>query len=173
MLKNNKLQKTIGGLLALMVLAVFISGFFQLQDKVSESCRHMSQSFAYTASAVMNIGRAINGGEENRGREKESEEHGSTVFLSVPLLFNNMNLAAIVTLILIALCLYRVPVQLKTMDKGISRRKYYREWYLKFLNPVQKSILERLDQYDINPVRIIKREGNPCFVLKAEHGFFL
>ena len=173
MLKANKIKQILKMLLALAVLSVFMLNFLQLKQKAPETCRYTSRGFSHTAAAVMNVNRTINGGQENSRQEKEGEENSSPVFfLNSGLLFNSMPLPALFTLFTAALFLYAAR-HIYSRSRGISRRKYYRDWYLKFLNPVQKSILERLDQYDINPVRIIKREGNPCFVLKAEHGFFL
>jgi len=41
----------------------------------------------------------------------------------------------------------------------IARMKFYLWWALRFLTPLQKCILNRADEFDINPVRI---EGGVC-----------
>ena len=173
MLRENKIQKLFKLLLSLTILTAFICVFFQFQDNFSESRRCISRGFSYTAAVVMNINRALNIMDEGSSQQEEGEERVSPVFfLNSGLLLNSMPVPAAFAL-LSALLFIKAGWYICSHRMGISRMKYYMQWYLKFLNPVQKSILRRLDQYDINPVRRIKREGNPCFVLKSEHGFFL
>jgi hypothetical protein len=49
-----------------------------------------------------------------------------------------------------------------------ARVKFYRWWSLKFLTPLQKCIINRADEYDLNPMSLIGRVeyvNTPYFVL--------
>ena len=133
---------------------VFLTGFFQLKDDAAETYEQMNQSFS---SAVMNISRAINGEQESRGNEnREKEENDNPVFLvnSGFLLNNTSNLVLLFSFLMFFLLMsFGVLKNIEKSNSISSKIKYYMAWCLKFLNPIQKSIFNRSDEYDINTIK--------------------
>ncbi|MFH1415291.1 MAG: hypothetical protein ABIH89_04335 [Elusimicrobiota bacterium] len=81
------------------------------------------------------------------------------------------------SILLMLICFVGIAVREISMKKRdlevliLPKLKFYQWWSLRFLNPLQKCIVNRSDEYDINPIRgiygwAVCPNVNPHFVLR-------
>ena len=173
-MKTVSYKRIFASLLGLVLVSSVTLGFFGLREKGSEDCRLLQESASYPAASSVNINRSLSGETEPSSGEEEgrqSEEDLLYMLRGVNTVSSN---AVIVILTSIFIFCITIPY-LAYKDKINSfnaRLRYYSNWRLKFLTPLQKVILNRSGEYDINRIREIFGEKNPRFVFEQNAGFF-
>ena len=173
MSERSKAKKINAIIVAALLLSAAISVFFQGREEASLMSRSLSANVPYASSAELNVHNSVN---EDAGSEEKEERNSpsSLLFLlSSVLAFNG----AVGSLLLVASPISIVtgcdPDEIRKRHalKGVMSR--YRMRCLKFLSPVQKSLLCRADEYDINPLTVFPGEENPCFASRRARVFFM
>lgn len=162
-----------------LILLMFLSsawGFFLVRESFSCVYESLRRSGSYPSASVVTINRALAGEREEPVGETQQEE--GFIFLStvsaVPFsggfLGGLMLLAGIGALFVSGwLCRFGIGI----MDSFNASLRYYKNWILEFLSPLQKTILNRCDEYDINPIERFLGVSYPCLAISRTRVFFM
>ena len=169
-------KKILSATLMLVIIISASLGFFGIREKASRASVLLQENVSYPAAGAVNVNRAINGetghSSGQRDGNKETEENILYLLSSVNTVSSNANGALLSGLVFMA-CFYLVSAgrKKKSVSK-LSSLKYYIRWHFQFKTPTQKTILNRAQEYDINPLGDILREKNPRFAYDQNAGFF-
>ena len=169
MFKNEKNKKYLTIPTALAVMFISICSFYQFRSEIAGFYQLLTESVDHHTAAPVHINRMLLGMNEEAEspaseESSENENFYNLLFMigSVILIKNTFRITAAVFLLAAGFVIKQPEVRLRKRHL-LSRVKYYREWSVKFLDPVRKSINCRAEDYDINPVIRI-REVCPRFV---------
>lgn len=165
-------------ILALAVLVSFVLGFFQFRQEAAGLYEALRQNLSHPAAVSVNINRSLGDSENNSpGQRSEKEENTQNLLLLLSSLAVFASSGSLTCILLLTALVGVGFLLLKTKEREksfYSQLRYYRRWWVKFLNPIQRSILNRADIYDINRIGKIFRKVNPRNAFSAKSaGFFI
>ena len=159
------MKKILSLIIGVMVLAVTFLGALQVSSDINNSNVSLFQTSLKLHSKIFlgfytiidDIGSIVNSKKTNPVDTKEKNNKTLSVFLfalSAILINKKINLVILVMLILTGCCIYKKTI-FSSDDKIPDIIKGYLLRMLRFITPVNKCILNRADQYDINPISIV------------------
>lgn len=177
--KNRKIKNIVVISLVILLLVSFIGGFFQVNKQdIGVVCNELTGNLSFSTRARNNINKNMNTEQKPASEEKEESDKNITDLLF--LLSSIVTLGSTPYLVLFVIfmgaagfCILKSDNNLMRRESFISKLRYYKEWYIKFMSPVEKSMRNRADEYDINPMKRVLRGKNPHFALDRQNaGFF-
>ncbi len=177
MLKKGKIRKLLALPMAVILSGTFIVSFFQARQEIYSLYQTFRESVSYTSIAEVNINRTI-ADETGAPASGETQEKNSS-FYNLIFLLGSITLlngaGSVISVIFLAFILSSGILNRSVRKQNamlMSRLRHYKAWSLKFLTPLQKCILNRADEYDINPVTGVSGVLKPVFLLRRNTGFF-
>ncbi|MFW6172241.1 MAG: hypothetical protein ACOC5T_00650 [Elusimicrobiota bacterium] len=189
---NNKKTKKIISFIGIVVFCFTFFGFFSYPEKVINSFSYIKNVISYPTKAVLAVNNVVNDFSESTSKSKPSENRENKknnkrpfnrlLFLTLNyVLFTGETYLMFVMIVLMAFvgCVYKISGYGGSKETSKSSMRHYLLWRLLFLNPIQKSIYNRADEYDINPInkdigQIVPNGINPHFDDKSQEcGFFI
>ncbi len=175
-----KVKKIVSLCLSVVLFISIVSGFFWVQEHNGCSYKNMFQNNSYPFVSELNVNRKINpdnhaSQNDNRGEKKNLIEtlftiSGAFVFTGIA------SIVALIGLVSKLFCGYVFTKDNEVIGSRwrISRLMYYKGWCVYFYSPVEQCMNNRVDEYDINPIRRYIRYKNPRLaLLRQSAGFFM
>ncbi len=187
-MKNVKKKQILSIAVGLIILSCTFLGTFQFQKSINCAISLLKTAFVYPSIAILEVNdfiKDVSSAEDKAetvpvNKKEQSNKTLKLLFLilSTMLVSNEKFFLILLIMVFAGICIgFKKTFNRDNRIFLPPDIKFYLWWRLKFLTPLQKCILNRSDEYDINPINmygwaLYASRKNPHFVNEQNAGFF-